>query len=581
MWLICIKSEFVNTLIESTKNNKTMKKSLFVFVYLFFSFTILNAQNYNDAVKWMKDNTIEIKTVKAESGLKDLLPLKTILKDKRIVALGEATHGTKDFFQMKHRMLEFLVKEMGFRCFAIEANFTEALAVNDYVMNGNGDPQKALDGLYFWTWNTKEVLAMIEWMRNYNKNRQDADKVKFYGFDMQTPKIAAYEFQKYLHNTDSVYEKEINEFLVTAGSISENSGPSYVAEVFNKYKNLISSINTKLEENTEKYISRTDKHSFLIAKQNFRIITQFIELASASDMKDASQIRDKAMAENVRWLLDFEGQNSKFVLWAHNGHIANNFVDNDGITMGYHLKNFHKENYYALGFDFHKGSFQAVDTTKGLIKFDYQVKNNSTGAIFSKVKKDNFFLDFASAKTNTSMKEFLNASLPSICIGAIFSYLYSDSFYIKRPLVELYDGIIFINKTKRAEPISKERKYASNDFGNLMSHIRADKFEGKQIRFSAYLKTGEKTTNGQGQLWVRIDKKDKTIGFFDNMDNRPIISKDWKRAEIAGIVDKDAQLIVFGCMFIGEGELFADNFKLEYFENDQWLPIEIDRKSVV
>jgi hypothetical protein len=73
--------------------------------------------------------------------------------------MGEATHGSREFFQMKHRMLEFLAEKMGFTVFAIEANWPESLAVNDFVLNGEGDPAVALAGMYFWTWNTEEVLG--------------------------------------------------------------------------------------------------------------------------------------------------------------------------------------------------------------------------------------------------------------------------------------------------------------------------------------------------------------------------------------------------------------------------------------
>jgi erythromycin esterase-like protein len=65
-------------------------------------------------------------------------------------------------------MLEFLVEEKGFRLFAIEASMPEALDINDYILTGRGDPAKALAGLYFWTWDTREVLDLIEWMRQYN-----------------------------------------------------------------------------------------------------------------------------------------------------------------------------------------------------------------------------------------------------------------------------------------------------------------------------------------------------------------------------------------------------------------------------
>jgi hypothetical protein len=94
--------------------------------------------------------------------------LKQLIGNARIVSLGEATHGTREFFQLKHRMLEFLATEMGFTIFSIEANMPEAYRLNDYVLNGTGDPAELLRGMYFWTWNTEEVLEMIRWMRAFN-----------------------------------------------------------------------------------------------------------------------------------------------------------------------------------------------------------------------------------------------------------------------------------------------------------------------------------------------------------------------------------------------------------------------------
>ena len=82
-------------------------------------------------------------------------------------------------------MLEFLASEMGFTIFSIEANMPEAYRLNDYVLNGTGDPAQLLRGMYFWTWDTEEVLDMIRWMREFNKSGKG--RVQFTGFDMQTP----------------------------------------------------------------------------------------------------------------------------------------------------------------------------------------------------------------------------------------------------------------------------------------------------------------------------------------------------------------------------------------------------------
>src|SRR4030095_12206728 len=127
-----------------------------------------------------------LNTVIAGQGFGDMQPLKHLVREARLVSLGEATHGTREFFQLKHRILEFLVSEMGFTVFAIEASMPEAFDINRYILTGEGDPEKALAGLYFWTWNTAEVLGMIRWMRRYNADPNHTAKVKFYGFDMQS-----------------------------------------------------------------------------------------------------------------------------------------------------------------------------------------------------------------------------------------------------------------------------------------------------------------------------------------------------------------------------------------------------------
>ncbi len=135
-------------------------------------------------------------------------PLKKVVGNARIVALGEATHGTREFFQLKHRMLEFLATQMGFTIFSIEANMPEAYRLNDFVLNGKGDPQQLLKGMYFWTWDTKEVLDMILWMREFN--RSGRGRIEFTGFDMQTPDVAMGIVKSFAALHDHSYEPTLD-----------------------------------------------------------------------------------------------------------------------------------------------------------------------------------------------------------------------------------------------------------------------------------------------------------------------------------------------------------------------------------
>jgi erythromycin esterase-like protein len=85
-------------------------------------------------VTWVRDNAVKLQTVEANHGFADMKPIAKIAGNARIVSLGEAAHGTREFFRLKHRMLEFLATEMGFNIFSIEANMPEAYRLNDFVL---------------------------------------------------------------------------------------------------------------------------------------------------------------------------------------------------------------------------------------------------------------------------------------------------------------------------------------------------------------------------------------------------------------------------------------------------------------
>lgn len=107
-------------------------------------------------VERLREHIIPLEGTDPGTGLADLRPVADILGGKSVVGLGEAIDGTKEYFQLKHRLVRLLVTEMNFRLFGLEANFSETFAVNDSIVSG--DPEDTLDGLHFWTWNTEETL---------------------------------------------------------------------------------------------------------------------------------------------------------------------------------------------------------------------------------------------------------------------------------------------------------------------------------------------------------------------------------------------------------------------------------------
>ena len=176
-------------------------------------------------IDWIRSHALPLKTPEAGNGFDDMRPLRALIGDARIVSLGEATHGSREFFQLKHRMLEFMASEMGFSIFSIEANLPEAYRLNDYVLEGKGDAAQLLRGMYFWTWDTEEVLSMIQWMREFNKSGKV--RVQFTGFDMQTPTVAASIVRDFVSRYDAPFMADVDEARKMSETANANTGAAF------------------------------------------------------------------------------------------------------------------------------------------------------------------------------------------------------------------------------------------------------------------------------------------------------------------------------------------------------------------
>lgn len=291
---------------------------------------------------WLSAHAMPFDTPVAGNGFADLQGLKTAIGDARIVSLGEGTHGTREFFQMKHRLLELLVEEMGFTHFSIEASMPEAYRVNDYVLTGEGDPYELLEGMYFWTWNTQEVLDMILWMRQYNASGKGP--VQFTGFDMQASPVAIENTRAFLTLADPGYlpQAETAFAKVAAADQRFQATPDDVAAA----RGLFAYMSGRRADYLAAGFPEGDVDW---AIQNARILVQLVEnLARITP-------RDKSMADNAAWILDHAPAGSKIVLWAHNGHVRK--VPG---FMGWHLDQRYGDDQYVLGFAYEEGSYTAV-----------------------------------------------------------------------------------------------------------------------------------------------------------------------------------------------------------------------------
>jgi len=410
---------------------------------------------------WLTSEAVHLNTIEAGHGFNDLRPLKKVFKDVRVVGLGEATHGSREFFQFKHRMLEFLVEEMGFTVFAIEASYPACFNINDYVLYGKGDRAKALASQGFWTWDTNEVSDMIDWIRDYNKRAPENKRVKFLGFDLQHFEQSFDIILDYLKRVAPYHvktaEDTLKPFRLELSAYSQRS-PEDKARARASLDELIGF----LSFNQTGFIRQTSPGEFEKVMQHARILAQFDDsYGKAMDPKLASEPgvrdRDYYMAENILYLLNAEPAGTRMVVWAHNGHISTSKLG-DSSAMGSYLHNWLGGAYYALGFTFKQGSFQSREMSEKVIGGlkEFTVGAPPEGSVdwyFALPGIDHYLVDFRSAPKDGPVGAWLGENHPMRSVGSGFSMKWSEQQYMQ-PLVlkDNFDGMFFIDQTTRARP---------------------------------------------------------------------------------------------------------------------------------
>ncbi len=414
----------------------------FTIITLIFITSHLSIMSQEEAIKQLNQTLIPLKTVEASNGFDDLQPLKEALKDAQIVALGEATHGTSEFFKAKHRMLEFLVTEMGYRAIVMEDSYANAMAINRYVLGESARLDSLMMFNLMWPWATEEVKSMIEWMRAYNQTVPKNDKVYFLGCDMQYFQASLASLVDYLMKRDLVTPvltaniEKTHAFSLSQSTKAEKKEMAKIMEA------ITLDVNESL-----KMLPVASSIDEQLIQYNVRILEQCADFMKMQ-VPWSSLKRDRYMAENVSKLSHV--LQLKLVVWAHNMHIAKGSGEYKKKTMGMHLSEQWGEKYYALGFGFDQGQFTASNSqTRSLEVFNAPpTRSDASDAFFAQANHPNFIIDFGKINEKTDLAPFIDNKTVSRTIGGSYNPEQDSSrFYYKQVLSKQYDGLIFIRTT--------------------------------------------------------------------------------------------------------------------------------------
>ncbi|PDZ26149.1 erythromycin esterase [Bacillus toyonensis] len=398
-------------------------------------------------VKSIQSQAHPLKTTEPSKPFEDLKPLKKMIGSAQYVGLGENTHGSSEIFTMKFRLVKYLVTEMGFTNFTMEEDWGNGLKLNEYIQTGKGNPREFLKLLY----PTDEIIAMIEWMKDYNADPSNKKKIQFIGLDLKTMdqsvfnKVIDYVKQ---HRPDLRAEVEENykDLSSFTGSIQEymNLAPEMKA----KFKANAEKVAQLLKDEKEQTNKDVGSSEYIWVKATANAIEKFTTMLLSNDYPNVIKLHEQYLADHAMWAQETFG--GKTMVWAHNIHMAKGIIDEKLYpdAAGQFLKERLDNNYVTIGSTTTEGNFTLYSeynpSTGGKIATDTIPQNvKSFNYTLGKVPYKMFLLDNRHLKGHA--EKWVRAKRPLLSIGG--QLLPDGSLYFDTSLLEQFDIIFHIRKT--------------------------------------------------------------------------------------------------------------------------------------
>ncbi|MES5947522.1 erythromycin esterase family protein [Bacillus cereus group sp. MG6] len=398
-------------------------------------------------VKSIQSQAHPLKTTEPSKPFEDLKPLKKMIGSAQYVGLGENTHGSSEIFTMKFRLVKYLVTEMGFTNFTMEEDWGNGLKLNEYIQTGKGNPREFLKLLY----PTDEIIAMIEWMKDYNADPSNKKKIQFIGLDLKTMdqsvfnKVIDYVKQ---HRPDLRAEVEENykDLSSFTGSIQEymNLAPEMKA----KFKANAEKVAQLLKDEKEQTNKDVGSSEYIWVKATANAIEKFTTMLLSNDYPNVIKLHEQYLADHAMWAQETFG--GKTMVWAHNIHMAKGIIDEKLYpdAAGQFLKERLDNNYVTIGSTTTEGNFTLYSeynpSTGGKIATDTIPQNvKSFNYTLGKVPYKMFLLDNRHLKGHA--EKWVRAKKPLLSIGG--QLLPDGSLYFDTSLLEQFDIIFHIRKT--------------------------------------------------------------------------------------------------------------------------------------
>lgn len=397
----------------------------------------------------------------------DLQPLFDRIGDSRIVMLGEASHGTHEYYTWRSYISKKLIEEKGFNFIAVEGDWPDCYRLNRFIKGYDAENKSVLKVLESfnrwptWMWANWEIVALANWLKKYNENLSADKRVGFFGLDVYSLWESMESIMKYLKTTDPAALKVAEEAYNCFEPYGKDEGTSYARAsqfVPELCQNEVVALLKKIRQRLPSYNS--DYENVFSAEQN-ALVTVNAEKYYRTMIAGGPHswnIRDRHMADTLERLLKFHGKNSKAIVWEHNTHIGNaratDMVNEGMFNVGELARaEHHDKGVVLVGFGSYKGTVVAGrkwGAPMQAMKLPQAKKGSWEYLLHQAGNEDKLLLMDDFRKNNRLMNDHIGHR----AVGVVYNPdLDQFGNYVPSILPMRYDAFIYLDETKALFPL--------------------------------------------------------------------------------------------------------------------------------
>ena len=392
--------------------------------------------------------------------------------DARVVLLGEASHGTSEFYRARAQISKRLIAHHGFTIVAVEADWPDAATIDRYVRHRpqREGEQKAFERFPTWMWRNREVDSFIRWLRRHNNGRDYGEMAGFYGLDLYNMSMAMRAVIDFLDERDPELGRLASRRYGCLDPWAENPaayGRHTLMEGYARCEvGVVEMLKDLLQKQVDCFAEECDE--WLDARSNARLVKNAEAYYRVMYHGSAASwnLRDTHLFETLLHLLDAKGPNSKAIVWAHNSHIGNAaFTEmgqvRDELNIGQLTKERFGSEARLIGFGTHSGTVAAADDWDEPMKI--KVVRPSLEDSYERASHDSrlprFLLDLRPEEIGRDLRDALMEPRLERFIGVIYRPDTERwSHYSQCILPRQYDGWVWFDETQAVTPLPGEQR---------------------------------------------------------------------------------------------------------------------------